>query len=299
MTRRALPYRSPSEDVVDCAPWKLVFEDSEFDLPGFLPDWDYQMNLRLRRSVRIDVDRARAESGLPPNAALTLAAVWTATGSNLRAPGKQIVIDAPGPADIQLEFDLPGAELGGTLILDTSLVLAKAIPDARPAAPRRAGSVLWNDRHSMRLQGDYAQFPVAVIDFVNTSFPDEAAWHLQVPESLQQATMGKLLLLINKQNVATATAFESAGNPSMVDKAVLSAVKSDVTRTMIEHALCDDEFCDDASFPDDTWGATLTDLFYKVFPERSINDVRLHFQHSPSVFASDVQAALRIFEDLK
>lgn len=298
MTRRALPYREPSEDVVVCEPWRLVLEEGEIDLPPFLPDWDYQMDVTLRRKIHVDVGRAQSEAGLFPGTPLTIAAVWSATGSNLRAPGAKVVMSDPRPHDVQLDFTIRGTELGGELVLATSLVLAQAVPDAGPAAPRRAGSVLWNDQHSMRLQGDAAQFPVAVIDFANTSFAEEAAWHLQVPETMYQSTMGKLLLLVNEQNEQVTSAFTNAGNPSKIDQVVLASVKADVTRTMLEHALCDPEFCDDETFPDDTWGMTLKDLFDRIFPGRSITDVRLQFQRSPSTFASDLQASLNALEEL-
>ncbi|MEV5541774.1 hypothetical protein AB0L13_33520 [Saccharopolyspora shandongensis] len=268
-------------------------------MPEFLEDWDYRMDLRLRRSIHIEAARARAEAGLPSNAALALSVVWTSTGSNLRAPAQHIRIDDTDSGSVQLEFELRGSDLGGTLVLDISLVLAEALLNGRPAAPHRAGSVLWSDRHSMRLQGDSAQFPVSIIDFAKTSFPDGAAWHLQVPENLERATMGSLLLLVNERNVATASAFQNAGNPRQIDSAILSAVRADAVRTMIEHALRDDDFHDEASFPDDTWGATLSGLFSQIFPGRSIKEMRLQFTHSPNIFASELQAPMNLFEVLR
>lgn len=297
MTRRALPYRRPAEDVVDADSWHLVTEDGELSIPEALPHWDYQMNLRLRRKVRVDVGRARVESGLPPDAVLTLAAVWTSTGSSLRGPAAAVRIDGRGPVEVELTAELQGSDLGGDLLLDTALVLAEANVSRGMSAPRRAGSVLWSDRTSLRLQGDAPQFPMGVVDFGNTSFPDGAAWHLQISSNLHAATMGSLLLLINERNSATATAFENAAKPRPVDRIVLSAVYADAARVMIEHALRSDEFSDEAVFPDDTLGGTLLSLFHHLFPGSSINDVRLRRNRSPSLFASDLQAAVKIFEE--
>ncbi|MFE7013093.1 hypothetical protein ACFVAQ_21780 [Streptomyces sp. NPDC057651] len=296
MTRRALPYRSPSEDVVAVEAWLLETEDGEIAMPEALPDWDYQMDLRLSRIVRVDLDRARSQSGLPADAALTLAAVWTATGSNLSGPAQHMRLIGGGTSTVKLEIGLRGADLGGVLLLDTALLLAERRDDARPSSPRRAGSILWSDRESLRLQGDAPQFPMAVIDFARTSFPEHAAWHLQISGGLESATMGSLLLLVNERNTVTATAFENAGRPRPVDRVVLSAVYADAARIMVEHALGNEDFGEDAHFPDGSLGATLLSLCEQLFPGQSITDIRLRQRRSPALFASDLQAAVKMFE---
>lgn len=159
MSRRVLPYRSPSEDVVVGEAWQLVTEDGDITLPEALPDWDYQMDLHLRRELRVDLDRVRSQAGLRSDTALTLAVVWTATGSSLSGPAKHVRLTAGGTVQVELDVRLRGEELGGLLLLDTVLVLAERRPDARPSSPRRAGSVLWSDRASLRLQGDAPSSP--------------------------------------------------------------------------------------------------------------------------------------------
>jgi hypothetical protein len=296
VTKRVLPYRIPSEDIVTAGDWSLVTEDGEIPMPEALPEWDYHMDLNLRRSVRVDLDGARSQSGLPPDAALMLAAVWTATGSNLSGPAQHLRLAGVGTAEVVLDFTLRAADLGGLLLLDTALLLAERRVDARPSSPRRAGSVLWSRRDSLRLQGDAPQFPMAVIDFSLTSFPDDAAWHLQISGSLESATMGSLLLLVNERNTVTATAFQNAGKPRPIDRIVLSAVYADAARSMIEHALGIDEFVEDADFPEGSLGATLLSLFDRLLPGQSITDIRLRRRQSPALFASDLQAAVKMFE---
>lgn len=296
MTRHVLPYRAPRENVVRAGTWRLVVDDGEVPLPEALPDWDYQMNLGLRRSVEVDLDAIRKQTGLPNGTALSLAVIWKSTGSNLSGPARQVRLTESGTTTVELDVLLRGADLGGLLLLDTVLVLAERRPDARPSSPRRAGSVLWSDRAELRLQGDAPQFPMAIIDFSRTSFPDHAAWHLQITGDLSSATMGALLLLVNEQNTVTATAFKNAAHPGPVDRVVLSAVHTDAARVMLEHALADEDFYDEADFPDNSLGATMLSLFDRLFPGQSIADVRLRRQHSPALFASDLQAAVKIFE---
>ncbi|MFE9171564.1 hypothetical protein ACFYNZ_18905 [Streptomyces kebangsaanensis] len=271
-------------------------EDGEVALPEALPDWDYQLDLHLRRRVQVDIDRTRRQCDLPAEAALSISAVWTSTGSNLSGPAQQIRLAESGMPTVELDFQLRGSDLGGLLLLNTALVLAERRGDARPASPRRAGSILWSDRATLRLQGDAPQFPMAVIDFARTSFPDDAAWHLQISGGLEHATMGALLLLINERNSVTATAFQNAGKPRPVDRIVLSAVYADAARIMMEHALAHDEFTEDADFPDGSLGATLLSLCDRLFPGQSITDIRLRQRQSPALFASDLQAAVKIFE---
>ncbi|MFF3202653.1 hypothetical protein [Streptomyces sp. NPDC002962] len=296
MTRRVLPYRVPTEDVVTPGPWRLVVEDGEVALPEALPDWDYQMDVHIRRTLRVDLDRVRQQTGLPTRAALMLSVVWTATGSNLSGPAKHVRLSEAGTRTVEVDVQLRGADLGGLLLLDTALVLAERINDARRSSPRRAGSVLWSDRDVLRLQGDAPQFPMAVIDFARTSFPEDAAWHLQISGGLESATMGALLLLVNEQNTVTATAFQNAGKPRPVDRIVLSVVYADAARVMVEHALVQEGFAEDADFPDGSLGATLLSLFDQLFPGQSITDIRLRRQQSPALFSSDLQAAVKIFE---
>ncbi|ONI54286.1 hypothetical protein STIB_20010 [Streptomyces sp. IB2014 011-1] len=296
MTRRVLPYRTPSEDVVSAEDWHLVTPDGDIAVPDALPDWDYRMDLHLRRLVRVDLDRARKESGLTADAPLLLSAVWTATGSGLSGPAQHLRLPQEGVVPVTIDCELRGADLGGLLLLDTAVVLAERRPDARPSSPRRAGSILWSDRQALRLQGDAPQFPMAVIDFGLTSFPDDAAWHLQISGSLESATMGALLLLINERNTITATAFENAGKPRQIDRLVLSAVYADAARLMVEHALTHEDFSEESDYPDDSLGATILSLFDRLFPDQPITDIRLRQRQSPSLFASDLQAAVKIFE---
>ncbi|MFF7362394.1 hypothetical protein [Streptomyces sp. NPDC008125] len=297
MSKRVLPYRTPPADVVAASGWFLVTADGDVPLPAALPDWDYRMNLRVRRDIHVDVDRARAAAGLPTDAALAVSAVWTATGSGLSGPARHVRLSGTGTVPVTLDVRLEGTDLGGLLLLDTIFVLAeRRVGNARPASPRRAGSVLWSDRAAVRLQGDAPQFPMAVIDFALTSFPENAGWHLQISGGMESATMGALLLLVNERNTVTATAFENAARPRPLDRVVLSAVYADTARTLVEHALRHDDFDEKSDYPDDSLGATLLNLFDQLFPDQPIADLRLRNLQSPALFASDLQAAVKIFE---
>ncbi|NLU68428.1 hypothetical protein HCC30_14305 [Streptomyces sp. HNM0574] len=138
---------------------------------------------------------------------------------------------------------------------------------------------------------------MSVVDFARTSFPDNAAWHLQIGSKLSAAAMGSLLLLVNEQNETVTEAFKNAAKPRPLDRAVLSTVYADCARVMVEHALSQEEFVDEADFPADSLGATLSNLFHQLFPGSTIHDLRLRRDSSPSLFTTEVQAATGIFQE--
>ncbi|WP_218000601.1 hypothetical protein [Nocardia higoensis] len=296
MARRVLPYKSPV-DVVRAGEWQLTVDGEEMPLPEAYPHWDYQTDLRLRRTVQVDLAGALSGATLAPDTDLTVAAIWTSSGSRLRGIVSRVLV--PDSGAVELKADLAGSELGGVVLLDTALVLTRRRSgDDRPIAPRRAGSVLWSDRSQIRLQGDAPQFPVAVVDFARTDHPEDAAWYLEIGSNLNAATMGALLLLVNEKKTVVAEAMQRAANPRREDRLILAMVYADVARTMVDHALRLPDFSEDTTYIDETLGATLQELFGRLFPDRSVVDIRLTAEHSPGRFASELQAAVKIFEGL-
>src|SRR4051794_28037007 len=118
MSTQAPPYRTaPSESVV-AGPWQWLLDDIPSELPDALSDWDYRMDLSLRQQVTVNVDLVRESTGLPPSAKLTLAMIWTATGSGLKAAGDRVSIPESGITTVELSAVLPGSQLGGVLGLE-------------------------------------------------------------------------------------------------------------------------------------------------------------------------------------
>ncbi|WP_227589889.1 hypothetical protein [Demequina pelophila] len=276
----------------------MLVESEPIDLPTALVDWDYHFDLKLRRTVELQPARIRRESGLPADAPLDLAVVWNASGSNLSGTGTRHKLGSGESEACDLQLELAGADLGGVLTLTTTIVLASRLDDSPPAAPRRAGSVLWMDEVALRLQGDSAQFPMAVIDFGHTNLPPDAGWHLQITGGLESAAMGALLLLINESHEAVVGSFESAARPKPAQRAILSAVRADVARTLIEYSLECEDFEVAADYPEGSLGSACSDVFEKVFDGRSVADVRLLREHSPGLFSSELQARTSLFREI-
>jgi hypothetical protein len=296
MSRHAFPYRRPSRNTVTAGPWLLAVEDEEVPLPEFLPDWDYQLDLTLRRTIGIDAAEIRAASGLPEEARIALVVVWSASGPNLSGRATYIELGAETEPHT-LAVDLRGSDLGGTLSVHTRIVLAQRLETAATGVAHRAGSILWSDTTTVRLQGDAAQFPMAVIDFRDTAFPNDAPWHLQIGGSLDGAAMGALLLLLNETNPRVLTAFRNAAKPTEADRLVLSTIYTDIAVRLLLHALHHHDFLDDTEYAEGSLGATCADLFHRTFSGRRIADVKLELADNPGLFLSTLQSDSGLFQE--
>ncbi|WIX80837.1 hypothetical protein QRX50_08760 [Amycolatopsis carbonis] len=297
MSTQAPPYRTAPYGSVVPGPWQWLIDDVPTELPDALPDWDYRTDLSLRQSVTVDVGLVRQATGLPPSAKLTLAMVWTASGSGLKAAGDRITLPESGIANVELGAVLQGIQLGGVLKLETTLVLAEYSEAGALASPRRAGSILWSSDYSTRLQGDAPLFPIAVVDFSKTQYPQGAGWHVEIGGDFETATMGALLLLVNERKQVLVDALRNAAKPRAVDRVVLSTVHTDVARTLIEYALQDQDFSLEADYGEESIGSTLQALVARFFPGQSVTHLRRTRDQSPTTFATELQHAVRIFEE--
>ncbi|SDF83209.1 hypothetical protein [Pseudonocardia oroxyli] len=288
---RAYPYRRPPADVVATGPWLRVTGDSLEELPLDLPDWDYETILHLRRPLRVDGFRARQACGLSPDSAVTLTVVWAAANSSLRGQAWQGSLPALDGAELQIDFDLPGDELGGRLDLETSLILRAAGTGSSATAPSRPGSVLWREVHSVMLQGDAVLFPLAIVDFEQVRYPSGAAWHLELSEDLDSQALGSILLLANKRRPVVVGALENAADPSDADRLVLSTVQSEVIRSLVERAVVDKDFDPTHDYATGTVGALLASVLRATFPDRDLDALRRERQHEPILFTTRLQNA--------
>ncbi|MFE9963776.1 hypothetical protein ACWD7T_13035 [Streptomyces sp. 900116325] len=264
-------------------------------MPSSIVDWDYQTDLGLECSVDVDLDEVRGTSGLPLEAELALTTVWSSSGSGLRVLAQRVILRGAGVRTLQPAFTVPGRESGGVLTLDTQLVLARRLDNPDPTGPRRAGSVLWRTRTQVRLQGDASQFPMAVVDFPTAGYPAEAPWHLEIGRNLEAATMGSLLLLVNSRTPFVLEALRKAGKATSAERMIQSALRQDVTRLMIEHALDHDEVDDESTFEPDTLGHTLLGVVRTHFPEVEVSSLRSVRRGDPALLSTRVQDAVGLF----
>jgi hypothetical protein len=289
------PYRRPSDDVVRANPWTLAGELTE--LADDLPDWDYDTVLPLRRTLVVDGARARRECGLEDDAELAVSVRWTASGSLLRGRAWHAPVPPTDGVELSVEFDLPGTDLGGTLGLDFSLILIRPGGTTSKIAPRRPGSVLWADRRDVRLRGDATQFPIVVTDFGSSAYPADAPWILDIGGGLEDAALGSLLLLVNekRKNVVDVVTGR-AGHDSTRSAAVLSMLRADTLRGLVERAVVEEDFDISMEYPTGSTGAVLQAVLRQHFDD-DLETLRREHTQDPAYFAARIQAAAGLLKE--
>ncbi|MGV9710014.1 hypothetical protein ACWDTI_05060 [Gordonia sp. NPDC003424] len=275
-----------------------MINDLEFEAPDHIPGWDYNTDLTVRRSVRVDTDRVRSSAGLPPGTPISLAVVWESSGSRQQMRCAHELLPASGPLSLELTGFLRGADLGGVITLSTFVLLAEEISVSSPFTAHLSGSELWRDGFDIRLEDERDLFPIAIVDFAIAGFPEQAGWYLEISGGPDAPAAGALLLCVNKANKAAAQAFTNLLNPTPVDLAITSSAYSDVTRTLIEYALILDDFDDSTEFSDDSLGAVMQGIFRRFFEGRTVEDVRRMHMSDPTGFASEVQAVTALYQEL-
>ncbi|MGY1858080.1 hypothetical protein [Modestobacter sp. SYSU DS0290] len=286
---RVLPFLRPPADVVSAGPWSRRSPDGTEPLPDTLTDWDYSTTLSLHRPVSVDGLRLRESSGLSEDSAVDLSVQWFASNSLLRGRAWRAPLPATDAYEIAIEFDLLGDDLGGTLELVTSATLRSASSGAAPAAPARPGSVLWSDRQRIVLEGDNTLFPIATADFHDLPYPTGAGWYLHIDEDLDGAALGSIQLLVNERHDVVMRAVAAASAPSEADRRVLSTLRSDVLRLLVERALTDESLQDGTDYPAGSLGALLVNVVRNAFPAFSMEALRRERQTAPALFGSRLQ----------
>ncbi|MGY1884146.1 hypothetical protein ACI799_02425 [Blastococcus sp. SYSU DS0753] len=286
---RVFPFLRPPSDVVTVGPWSRLTPDGGEPLPDTLTDWDYSTTLSLHRPLKVDGLRLRRLSGLPEDAAIDLSVQWLATNSALRGRAWRSELPADDGSDITIDLSLPGDDLGGTLELITSATLRRPAPGSSVAAATRPGSVLWSDRQRVLLEGDNTLFPIATADFHDLPYPTGAGWYLHIEEDLEAAALGSILLVVNERHDVVMQAVEAASSPTEADMRVLSALRSDVLRVLVERALTSEDLTEESNYSVGSLGALLVTVVRNAFPAFSMEALRRERQTAPALFSSRLQ----------
>jgi hypothetical protein len=122
-------------------------------------------------------------------------------------------------------------------------------------------------------------------------YPSGAAWHLELSEDLDSQALGSILLLANKRRPIVTSALQNAGDPTDADRLVLSAVQSEVIRSLVERAVVDEDFDPEAGYATGTVGALLASVLRATFPDRDLVALRRERAHEPILFTTRLQNA--------
>lgn len=293
MTRVAYPFIKPAPTVVKADGWALRYPDMLQDAPLYLEGWDYNTLLRPRRVLRIDLEACLQQAKLPAATNLDLVVVAFSSATWLKNTVFTRPIQ-PTPDDIVIEFELAGSELGGTLRLQTAVVLRERPLSHLPFLATTPSSVLWDDEFEIRLQGNAPMFPISVIDFGRAGFPPGAGWYLDIGASLEAPLHASVRLYLNVANSRVVTAFERAVTPTPEDRAILSAIYADVARIMLAQALNSEAEVKEAT-DKDSLGFAFRHLLMRFYPEEDVGVLRSRQIEHPGDFSAELYSKLEVF----
>lgn len=290
------PFLTPSPDGWRPGPWILVSAHGEEPLGRTVPTWDYESTLHLRRQVTIDPAAIRGSTQLPEHAALALSASWRGTRSNRTARAiDPVLIRGDEVEEHTMDFQVDGRFLTGRLTLECRVVLAVDLDDAPPGAATKGGSVLLEDRQEIVLEGEGSRFPTQLVSFRAVGLDPDAVWSLELPDSLSQATMGGLCLLLNSDNEDVVKAMDLPEDHATVTP--LTGLRDQIAAQMVRHALRNAEQLQvsDSSDPEDepTLATTLVLLLGQLFPKQSVADLAATADYDPGRFETIMQGAIR------
>jgi hypothetical protein len=294
MTQAGFPYARPHAECVKADVWLLHDGNEYLEAPLYLTAWDYHTKLRFRRQLQVDVESVQQESGIGADGQFGIVVSAFSTTTWLRSEVFHDLLKG-AEAHVDVQFEIGGEELGGDLRLRTALVLHRNEPIAAFTA-HIPGSVLWDDLHVVRLQGDAPLFPISVVDFDRAGFASNAGWYLRVGSDLSAPLHASIRLYLNANNGQVVAAFQNAAAPRPEDHVLLRAVKADVARVMVEHALNEEELRDEGEWDSESLGRALRGLLIRYYGGEDLTQVNERRVSHPSDFSAELFGKVGVFD---
>lgn len=296
MTRiRKPPYLTPVPERFTVGDWVLISDESSEPLVDLFPTWEPAVSISAYVPVKIDILGVFEDCNLGLDAHLRLGAVWNSSGTVLRGCGDFIDLNPDNSKDeLKLGVKVEGIKLAKSIDLGLQLILVAPSSQPKPFAPKLPGSILWQSQPcSILLEGEGARFPVEVIDFSHSIYPDEAAWALHWdPHNLHQTILGDVRLYFNAKHDRVIQAV-SGNKPEDYD--LREAIRFDVARSLIYGALNNEEFVENPDvFEDGSVGSAVQNMLRLYFPDMPVSDIYLSSEQQQT-FEPKLQAKLRAF----
>ncbi|GEM18327.1 hypothetical protein [Gluconobacter oxydans] len=296
MGRIAFPFLTLDQTAISPEPWMLLEDGLETPIgDAWLPDWDAARDLRLRRLVTTDLDRAADRLSMPiDDGALELV---IRIGTGIGNMPRRIIATSKLPLTrmeptVVIDELVPGRSLSQRLLVDT-LVILRQPRDGSLLSPGRAGSKLWSDQLDLRLEGEEPRFPMEAVSFLErfAGRPEAyAPWLLHwTPGNLHRDFGGSVRLYLNSDR-ADVTDRLLAG-----DRATTQVILADVMTQIITASLRQNEFerlvmeADPCSI-----AGRAAHWIGLAFPEQDIAAVRSMIDLRPSTFYAGILAAADI-----
>lgn len=255
MPAPVLPHLVPDADSLALDGWQLLSGDEWVPLPDAVDSWDYNTDLQVRFSGRIDAERFMRSTGLDDTASLA----WTLSWRNTEGRLSGCVAAQPTTltSAFALEGILRGSDLGPVVELRATLALAEPFSSSAPGVATRAGSVLHTDRARVVLVGDLARFPATTTDFAARGLDPDASWALDIPTDLNTPVLGGIVLLINERDTELVVAVSTGSSRG---KGLRDHLHEEVAAQLLDHAVANAELLQADDWEPDTLGSVLWHL---------------------------------------
>ncbi|WP_304348806.1 hypothetical protein [Corynebacterium frankenforstense] len=256
------PYLLPDSEDVHFGDWMLADREDPTPLPAAMPDWVAGTDIAVERTISVDLNAVREDCGLSDDVVLNLSLTWIGRSSKIR---RTLLTTEARDGEMTVSCTLPGEELGGIVDIATRLVVVDPGASPQPGVADMPGATLIKDVVSIALESDGSMFPVAVVNFVATTYPDQASWHLKTSTDLDANFGATYQVLINEADKKLVKAIESS-NPTREEQVILDEMYSGVIEVVLEIALALRERgeLEDGGYGEDTVGAVLTGLLRKL-----------------------------------
>ncbi|MDK8663203.1 hypothetical protein [Corynebacterium coyleae] len=226
------PYLTPDSNTIDATGWRILEGGEWKDLQDFLPSWSQGTDILLERTIEIDLERLFRQSRLPGRSSLSICVTWIGDTSKIR---RKVFRKSLNSEVITVQVRLPGDEIGGRIAIETSLIVGAHIEAVHPWIAHEVGSVLLSERSMLTLEGDGATFPMAVVDFSESIYPDDASWFLRTSSEMGDRFSSTFQVLINRRDKKLVGAVERAAR-TKEDQALIDEMMHGVMAQLLEIA---------------------------------------------------------------
>ncbi|WEF23241.1 hypothetical protein [Paracoccus sp. S3-43] len=294
MNRRvAFPFLTLSESAVEASAWEISLDGVEWSAAGeFLPHWDSASDIRIRRTMRLNLELAASDLGIPVDRLALSASVRIGTGQG-RLP--RLILSRTrrdlrsGDTSWEFEQIIEGHRLSMILDLQTEILLADVPAEFSALSPVHPGNRLWSENARVRLEGEEPRFPIETADLAQMlggGIAGAAPWHLHwSPGDWTRDFHGAVRLYLNEKSGEVLQRIEDE------DPATIQFLLADIMSQICERLLADPEAGTmmDAAEPG-SLGAQAATWLRKAWPGKDASFIRSVLESRPGVFRSTMLA---------
>lgn len=294
MRQVAPPFLAAPPKLVEHGGWLIATSSGGQPLSQAIDHWDYQRELHLACSMRIERSRLLETCELGDQTTLEILVTTESEATRAQEVLTRVEVPPSYTVDLDVTGVHPGSCSGGMLSVHTVLVATDPRPLSTLAASR-PGSILWKVRHRTALEGIGAQFPTGAEDFSGTARADSrAGWELQIDLSDPDASaMAAIRLTLNSGMDQVRTLLDESGGTQ--GDLVRRMLTWDITRQMVHAALRNEEVLALDVDPEATSvGGVLRNLLASIWPNVSPVTVGAWLKNEPHRIETDIQAYSRV-----